>query len=1155
MDSSGSQEKKSIPRFASFKPPPAPPPQADRPPERRSREIAHRDERSSQRSRHRSHRDRSRSRERRKGRREYRHSHRRDVRLSREITPEPLPVPKAAVRELKDAASDLYVVDLKGDRHNLFYGTLHRYSVPKYHRVGRGNVLGLPRSYKIDRDTAEGDALVLRKDAWRTDATRSKAKSVLSGLGKQKTKLLRVRQQSTSDAAVEASRDFLPFPTSARQKFRANLGEYDSDNEKHGYRSIHGKAKPEDDLPSDLEVVSDTDSEDEAHRVDPDEEIRKLNAELSRNAERNPSDIDAWLRLIDHQDSLLRGAGKESRSLTYAERKSLADIKVSLYEKTLKRAGQSPAKDRLLIGLLEEGAKLWDTKKLSAQWQAVLKSNSQFVSLWVRYLDFRQTEFLDFTYERCMATFIDCLRLNRSSPEGAEKVQVHNYLFLRLTLFIRESGFSEHAVGLWQAILEWTFFQPEFDLSNDQNKALSAFIEFWESEVARIGEVGAKGWKSGSSSSIEPREFTAVNRINLKSIFASWVTCERERVLNARVPARSLDESDDNDPYRVVISSDLQDYLSLFWGFDSGDVLIDSFLYFCHLPPLTSPENAETTSRWAGDAFLSNDLMGNPDAALDDWLPNMDSRSEETSALSPTSFPLQNYIHTLDTYFADSQSWFSSFKPWIKATLHGRSEIDNDWVRRTLRLLVEANPANEDLAEYTLAVEFACNGKEARKYAKSLLKKRSTSLRLYNSYALIERRSGNHTAADHVWATSLSMSQTFADRDRTGSGLLWRTWIWEALETRDMARACRLLISIPQHSVDLKSFPEASTQTAFSPTNLLKIRSFLTEAQENTLATRKPKVFVAYTDCLALVSYLSNSLDLNKALDTYATAISRLSSLPVNAQSFKPFTLELLHQARSKLIYYHIQTSGVYKPYHIRTLLAESISLFPHNTIFLSLFAWNESRFRIEERVRDVIRDITTQTPSRNDHQKVPVTSHLFSIYTELTRPVYAGSTLHSVRAAFEKAIGSPTPSSSSSTQASRTTNDNSTAHSNLSLWKLYILFELSRNDIQRAKDVFYRGMRACPWSKELIMLAFTHLRADIVRDRYGGDVPRKGDGMGFDELRRVYNVLVEKELRVHVDIENELDEMVANMQVTTTSSGIPIHMPDDAESEDEKMR
>ncbi|KAK1147568.1 hypothetical protein N8T08_000910 [Aspergillus melleus] len=1168
MDSSGSQEKKSIPRFASFKPPTAPPPAVQRP----DRDNAETEEEkgsrhhSSHHSRHRSHRDRSRSKERRRererrdhrhARREPEHRRRETPKEPRDSTPDYRSSSKTRVKAPEKDVPDLYVVDRKGDKYNLIYGTIHRYSIPLYHRVGRGSVLGLPPNYKIDRDTAEGDALVIRTDAWRSDASKTKSKRTLAGLHKQRPKLLRIRQASSPNEDADASKDFLPLNVSGSRRRQAIIGEIESDDEKHAYRSIHGKAKPEDDIPSDLEAVSDSgSSDDEGVRIDPDQEIKQQNVELTRAVEKNPGDVGTWLQLIDHQETLLQGAGRESSALTYAEKQSVADIKLSLYERALKRSGQNPARDRLLLGRLEEGAKLWDTKKLSAQWQAVLKSNAHFVSLWIKYLDFRQTEFLDFTYEQCLTTFLECLKLNRSAPDNPGKTHVQIYLFLRLTVFIRESGFTEHAVGLWQAILEAAFFRPP-QLDADSQRIISTLMEFWESESARIGEVGAKGWANGGGAPAAPRVFKPDSHVNPKAIFTTWETCERERILNARLPGRSLDESEDDDPFRVVLSSDLQEIVTLVWDLNSAEELVDAFLYFCCLPPLTSARNLETTAGWTGDSFFQNYLVNSAHSSLDDWLPKDSANTHQ-----PILFPHQKFIHNIQTLFASEGTWFASLKSWAQATLHSRSDIDPDWVRRVLRLLVEAMPGNEHMAEYSVAVEFACSSKDAKKYAKSLLKKRSSSLQLYNCYALIERRLGNLAVADHVWATSLSMSKTFSEKDKAQSVLLWHTWIWELLEARNIAHASHLLLSMPENSVDLKAFPYSSSQPAISPTSFLKIQSYLSGTQETALAAENADVFAACTDCLAILLYLAHSLDLVKSQEAYLNATHRLNTMPSHIGSFRPFAIELLHQSRARLLYHHVRTSTLYKPSYIRTLLTESISLFPHNTMFLSLFAWNESRFRIEERVRDTMRDITTHprgSESTNANNlltttQIPVTSHLFSVYTELSRPVHAGSTIHSARAAFEKAI-----TGEDRTSTHQPSTSSSSARSNLTLWKLYILFELSHHDIRRAKAVFYRGMRACPWSKELMMLAFSHLRADVIRERYSdtssSPSSRQDEGMGFDELRRVYNVLVEKELRIHVDIEDLSDEMAAKIQDRAAALGIPITMPEDAESEeDERM-
>ncbi|KAJ9193499.1 hypothetical protein DTO164E3_7898 [Paecilomyces variotii] len=1166
MDSAGSQDKKPIPKFSSFKPKPAPKPEADKTREHRRREspVSGRREHhepSRHRSRHRSHRHRSRSVERSPDRgkprptsrkQDYTSSDHHDVLLSANVS----------VKGEDD--SNLFVVDRKGDRYNITYGTLHRYSVPQYHRIGQGSVLGLPPSYKIDRDAADGAALVITADTLRGDSSRSKIRSTLSKLNRQQPRLLRIRQLKEADP-TEATRDFLPLSSSGSRKRRKILGTSDSEeSDRYAYRSIEGKAKPGKDLPSDLEEASDSDSGEEGRRIDPDEEIKQHNIQLSRTVEDHPDDVDAWLRLINHQDALLAGVGRDARTLSYAEQRSLADIKLSLYDKALRRVGRNPLKDRLLLGFLEEGRKLWDTKKLSTQWHSVLKANPGYISLWVKYLDFRQTEFLDFTYDKCKGTFLECMKLNSSSLDNPEKARTQTYLFLRMTVFMRQSGFAEHAVGLWQAILEFVFFRPEvFNGSDDLQAALSSFMEFWESEVARIGELGAKGWKSGNSTGVQPQSTVANSRIHRKRVFGSWLECEKDREMNARLPARVLDEFEEDDPYRVVLFSDLQDFLTLFWNLASREVLIDAFVHFCSLPAISTTENTEVCRHWCGDAFLRNELVDISGPTLDEWL--CDSSANDNPMIWPSSSIPGNYVHTLDTLLSDKNSWFDSLKLWRDTVLHGKANLEPDWVRRTIRGLVDATPGHDLLPQYSLALEYAFDFKEARKYAKSLLKRSPSNMRLYNAYGLIELRSGNAVTAEKVWMTTLSMSRDFSDTEKLSCALLWRTWIWECLHGAEVNKAIRLLLSIPQNAISVSNLSASEERMVISPAEFLKTQRSLSEGQEQALAMRNAEVFVAYTECLAILKYLSYDLSIDDAITIFSTAFERLGKLPPQATSFVSFATELLHQMRAKLLYYHTRSRRAYKPSQIRGLLLESISLFPHNTIFLNLFAWNESRFRIEERVRDVIHEITAQGrkgQSQLNKQAVPVTSHFFAVYAELHRPVFSGSTIHSVRAAFEKAISDPTLRSG--TSSSSPIHDPSSSHSNISLWKLYILFELSRGHIARAKDIFFRAMRACPWSKQILMLAFSHLRADLIKEQKKQDsAPTQKpteEGMSFEELRRVYNVLVEKELRLHVDIEDVLEDIEDQMEQKRTMQGQqgmntdPINMPEDPDSEQDIM-
>ena len=137
--------------------------------------------------------------------------------------------------------------------------------------------------------------------------------------------------------------------------------------------------------------------------------------------------------------------------------------------------------------------------------------------------------------------------------------------------------------------------------------------------------------------------------------------------------------------------------------------------------------------------------------------------------------------------------------------------------------------------------------------------------------------------------------------------------------------------------------------------------------------------------------------------------------------------------------------------------------------------------------MRSVVKELVlSDTKSKAQDSVIP---HFFAIYSELHRGVTFGSNIFTIRSTFERAVES-----------------DSGAHC-AGLWKLYFLFEHSRSETERAKKVFWRGLRACPWAKDLYMLAFEHLRG--------------GQAMSEADLRGIYELLSEKELRVHVGLED----------------------------------
>ena len=247
------------------------------------------------------------------------------------------------------------------------------------------------------------------------------------------------------------------------------------------------------------------------------------------------------------------------------------------------------------------------------------------------------------------------------------------------------------------------------------------------------------------------------------------------------------------------------------------------------------------------------------------------------------------------------------------------------------------------------------------------------------------------------------------------------------------------------------------------------------------------------SELLFLSDYLLNTSSIRTA---YASFTSSLQLLTRNTD---PITLRraeaLFRQSFARLLYTHTTHKRPISPSTIRSFLTESIAAFPHNTIFLSLYAWNESRVRIDDRGRGIMRDVVFSNHQNNDNtanneskdESDHITTHFFAIHTDIQRGPIQGSNLSAVRGTFERALSNP-----------------SAAHS-AGLWKWYFLYESENGDVKlkRAREVYYRAIRACPWAKTIYMLAFEYL----------SEVMEEG------ELRGIYEMMVERELRIHVPL------------------------------------
>ncbi|KAL9115883.1 MAG: hypothetical protein Q9227_000251 [Pyrenula ochraceoflavens] len=963
---------------------------------------------------------------------------------------------------LSDEEISQYMIDNSGDPENTRYGTSNRYEIPLYRLSGYGNAIGAQR-HEISRPSKTGKPLLAR-----TDTGPQEIYQVI---------------RSIDDPKFNAHTDYIDLDVDGRKRRKLGVAHDDpehgrSDDEDH-YRSLLGARTPK---VSDKQLQQVRDDDDQK-LADKDLESRRHTATLSKRIEENPKDADAWLALIEYQDVL------KMRAASNSEIKSLAEIKLSIYEKALSQISDPNRRATLVIGMLEEGSKLWDSKKLDAQWQRAVKAEDTNVGLWIQYLNFQQTNSLCFSFEQCRTTYQQIFeRIVQQSPSQQDD-QTCSYVFLRWTSFLLDTGYAELATALWQAELEFTFFKPDNSLGSVD---LDGFEAFWDREVPRIGERGGKGWKSMlEAQEADPKADDSTDQVDslVGATFASWTKCESNRARNARMPARTLDDVEEDDAYRVILFSDVKAWLFRPRTVEGTAFLINAFINFCGLPA-AGLAGLSRISTWWSDPFL----VKGPELA------DIRLRTPHQSVM--VSFP-----HTDLLFPAESDSIINQ---WTSTQLNDEGSIPLNFKLETLKLLVDNILYQELFWEYLIALLLQIDRREARRYSKGLLKKRPNSLRLYNAHALVECRIGDLAAAERVWSTALSMSKEFSVPDKRVAILLWRSWIWELLRDRNFTKALNLLLLIPEEQPKLDSNPTNSVSSTPSSSQILKARQYLRSMVEHAITFGEDHILSYHSDSLALLEYLLASRSLSAAISVYSETISRLPSTS-NAQ-------ELLYQCQARLLHFHVETSPTHQPSYVTSVMLTSLTAFPNNTMFGDLFAHHTrhsfltDRLRILPTLESVLSTAKTIENAGSDRPSSSIVPALLVVATAAQRPNSLGANKHTIRTAFERAV-SLMPTSPL-------------------LWRAFLHYETCGSalsstpfdsndgvesetrqaDKKMLKDLFYRALRSVPWiCKELMMMACGN---SILESCFS-----------WKEKKTLWEVLGEKGVRVRVDISELLED------------------------------
>ncbi|KAF5018499.1 hypothetical protein F66182_9504 [Fusarium sp. NRRL 66182] len=1001
------------------------------------------------------------------------HRHREQPRRSgRSATPDHRPL----IKPLRDntEASRLYIIDTKGDPLIIRYGNLDRSQVPNYYRDGYGRVLGTRGRLVIHRDGPR-DQFSLRMPGGGSyafkdnDGLRSKTWRV-------RPKPFRIRKQE-SDNKDEEDDGFLPLGTSKKRKHDHHTSGSSDDEEQPSYRSIEGKAKPSQYDDGDLESESDSSVESDPFGLT--SCLKWESVRLSKHVKDRPGDIDAWLELANHQDTLLRAGHDIDRKVLEAKVHSFAEIKLHMLESALSNVSNPQDRIKVLVPLMREGIKVWDSKTITRKWNDLRQEEDKSFALWKTHLDFAMSNMSTFHTDAIKQMHLD--RLRHIIPQPGSKPEPKNfreaiYVFLRLTKFVHDCGYKELAIAAWQGVLELNLFRPT-QLA-DQGAQLESLRNFWESEVPRVGESEAQGWakfvQDGEMGDApEPLKDSRDPGIQSRDDYKRWASMESSQAEKARVPARTMDEGTEDDPFRVVMFSDIEPFLFIIPRSVLPAVrqqLVDAFLIFLGFPPTFRPDS--WTEEAYHDQFLARftlDLKSG--APKDPWI---DENPTEMHRKPPafTQRPLCA-SQSLDILFS-STDWFS-YLPLQRP----ENEIEFRLAINVTKQLVHTTDF-ERLAGYHLALSAKQDASHVKKDAKALLVRYPTNLGLFRAYALAENAKGNHELAAKVLLSATEFASETWQTLKTCTFALWRAWAWMELEKGDKKLAVQRLCS----SVD-KNLRAVRETTDISWTSILKAQQDMFSILHDSISGGNLDDAEILTECLVLLFYLTAE----GSVEPMSTSQGNISAaMKVVHRVSHEFQMrkhqasgahERILQFATRLWYLHA-TRGPFRRACLLEFLKGLLIQFPRNTMFLSMFEWADSSLGIVDETRAHLHS-TAMAPSEDC-----LSIRLFSIHHETTR----GNT-NTTNAAFEHAVSSDT------------------CKFNTSLWISFIRFCSSQRELRsKAKDILFRALRHCPWSKDVMMEAFLTVNQD----------------MDPSELKGMFETMTSKGLRVHVDLDEFLE-------------------------------
>ena len=335
---------------------------------------------------------------------------------------EPIPSEVLPWGNENPSVAELFYINTKGDPANLVYGTIHRYSIPQYYRFGKGGIIGLKNDIKIIHDKGDGKGLILstrgehvEKYKRGSNGEKQYRFAIPEEKGLRRLRISAEVGNDQRDTVFESGLAYIPLTSRPKR-----LPEASDIHDQHLFDLPFAK----DELDGgDLVYASPSDDEVDEMLAWNSATIRQIQLSIQQKVDNDPSDVSAWLALVYLQDDVLyNGAGRKKRP-TLAERKSSAEIKLSIMDKALKKVPQSDVGglEKLWDCWFDVAIEIWEPEKLLSKYRSTLRQYPTMHTIWVKYLNFRQSDFNSFKYTEMVECYEQCLEVLRTAVHNKSK--------------------------------------------------------------------------------------------------------------------------------------------------------------------------------------------------------------------------------------------------------------------------------------------------------------------------------------------------------------------------------------------------------------------------------------------------------------------------------------------------------------------------------------------------------------------------------------------------------------------------------------------------------------------------------------------------------------------------------------------------------------